>query len=178
MDFYEYPLLNRPSLMLTVLETARRGGAVTLGDCRRLLEAELEEAHETPPPVDEGALLAELDLVRRHLLEARLLAPAAGGRFALTRRGLATLAEHLTGVDESVLMGFPEYREFIAREAAAPPPEDARGDAYDAGFAAFAEGAALADNPYAPDTIDHLAWENGWLEARDEEQEHARPGGA
>jgi hypothetical protein len=176
MDLAEYPLLNRPALMLTVLETARHGAA-TLGDCRRRLDAALAAARERRPPVEETAILAELDLVRRHLAAALLLEPVDAARFRLTERGAAALAAHRAGIDESVLMEFPEYRAFIARLAADPPEEDPRGRAYDEGWAAFQDGAPLQDNPFAPDAVDHLAWENGWLEARDEADEHARPAG-
>src|SRR5918999_3284144 len=102
MELSEYPLLNRPALMLTVPHAAERGPA-TLEDCRRHLAAALAAAQERPPPVDAAALLAELDLVRRHLLVAGLLAPAEDGAFTLTPRGAATLAAHRDGVDESVL---------------------------------------------------------------------------
>ena len=30
-------------------------------------------------------------------------------------------------------------------------------------------GRSLSENPYPPDSIDHLAWENGWSEGRDAE---------
>jgi hypothetical protein len=45
--------------------------------------------------------------------------------------------------------------------------DDPRPAAYDAGLQAFGEGRALDANPFASDTPDHLAWENGWSEARD-----------
>ncbi len=36
---------------------------------------------------------------------------------------------------------------------------------------AYSDWKNLADNPYAFDTINPLAWEDGWFEARDEDME-------
>jgi hypothetical protein len=71
-------------------------------------------------------------------------------------------------------MQFTEFRAFIRRSVQRPPPEDTHGNAYDEGYAAHDSGARLDDNPYLPDTIDHLAWENGWFEAHDEAAEHGQ----
>jgi hypothetical protein len=65
------------------------------------------------------------------------------------------------------------FRAFIERSAQRPP-EGPRSDQYDEGYAAHQAGPSPVDNPYPPDTIDRLAWENGWFEARDEEAEHER----
>ena len=46
---------------------------------------------------------------------------------------------------------------------------DPRAGGYDQGFYAYWSGQGPADNPYAPDSADHLAWENGWSEALDED---------
>ena len=43
--------------------------------------------------------------------------------------------------------------------------------AYQEGYRAFASGQRDSDNPYPEETINHLAWANGWFEARDEAQE-------
>ncbi|HEX5078744.1 MAG TPA: hypothetical protein VFV80_06290 [Geminicoccaceae bacterium] len=45
---------------------------------------------------------------------------------------------------------------------------------YKEGFAAFASGSGLADNPYPADRCAHLHWANGWSQARDEAQRRAR----
>ena len=173
MELSEYPLLNRPSLMLAVLKSASRGEA-TLEDCLHHLRADLARANEPMPPVDPEDLLAHLGDLKGRLMEAALLTPTEGDRFIATRHGRELLAEHPAGIDESVLMQFPEFRAFIQRSAQRPPPEDPRSDQYDEGYAAHEAGSSLVDNPYPPDTIDHLAWENGWFEARDEEAEHER----
>ena len=173
MDFSEHTLLNRPSLMLTVLKTASRG-EVTLDDCLRHLRQHLARANE-PAPVEAQELLAHMEGIKRCLIGAALLMPTTGDGFTATKRGREVLAEHPMGVDETVLMRFPEFREFLRRSAQHPPPEDPRTHQYDTGYAAYQTGSSLVDNPYPPDTIDHLAWENGWFEARDEEFEHKRP---
>ena len=46
---------------------------------------------------------------------------------------------------------------------------DPRARGYDEGFNAYWSGKDPTDNPYRPDTVDHLAWENGWSEALDED---------
>jgi restriction system protein len=171
MDLSEYTLLNRPALMLTVLKSASRD-AVTLEDCLRQLRQDLACVKERAPPVDVKDLLAYLDGLKCCLMEAALLTPAEGRRFIATKRGRELLAEHPAGIDESVLMRFPEFRAFIERSARHPPPEDPRSDQYDEGYAAHEAGLSPVDNPYPSDTINHLAWENGWFEARDEEAEH------
>src|SRR5262249_18823762 len=98
---------------------------------------------------------------------ARLVAPTARERFIVTGRGRAMLAAHPEGVDESVLVDFPEFRAFVAREAEHRAPEDACSAYYDQGFAAFDAGASFLDNPHPSDSVDHQAWENGWFAARD-----------
>jgi restriction system protein len=173
MELSEYTLLNRPALILTVLKSAARD-AVTLEDCLRHLREDLARAKERAPPVSAKDLLAHLDGLKCCLMEAALLTPAEGDRFIATKRGREVLAEHPAGIDESVLMQFPEFRAFIERSTRHPPPEDPRSDQYDEGYAAHQDGSSPVDNPYSPDTIDHLAWENGWFEARHEEAEHER----
>ena len=46
---------------------------------------------------------------------------------------------------------------------------DPRAGGYDQGFYAYWNGEGPADNPHPPDSVDHLAWENGWSEALDED---------
>ena len=42
------------------------------------------------------------------------------------------------------------------------------------GFAAYASGAGLPDNPYHGDNCAHQQWANGWSQARDEAKRQAR----
>ena len=71
-----------------------------------------------------------------------------------------------------MLMRFAEFRDFVRRSVKHPAQEDPRSASYDEGYAAYTEALRLVDDPHPPDTIDHLAWDNGWFEARDEEAEH------
>jgi hypothetical protein len=165
MNLDDYPLLNRPALMLTVLKTAARGD-VGLDDCLARLRADLARIHEAAP-LDTPDVRAELEAVVRELAAARLLAPAGRERFGATGRGRAMLEAHPEGIDESVLVEFPEFREFLARDVRHHPPEDACTARYDEGFAAHEAGESFDDNPHASDSVDHQAWENGWFAARD-----------
>jgi ribosome modulation factor len=40
---------------------------------------------------------------------------------------------------------------------------------YQRGYEAYVAGATLADNPHAPDVRAYLDWENGWSQARDDQ---------
>ena len=171
MDLSEYPLLNRPALMLLVLKSAADQPA-TMRDVRARLDTELARIHERPD-VPEAAVGAELEEVAKHLLAARLLERDGEG-FALTRRGREVLAAHPLGVDETILAGFPEYRAFIRGFARRRTVDDPRVPRYDEGFSAQQEGRSLSENPYPRDSADHLAWANGWSEARDAEADRER----
>ena len=172
MDLSEYPLLNRPALMLLVLKAAGEH-PVTQRDCRARLAADLDRIHERPD-VPERVIAAELDEVGKHLEAARLVTRDGNGAFSLTARGRQVLAEHPFGVDETVLASFAEYRTFIAAFARRKTVDDPRPSRYDEGHAAQQEGCSLSENPYPPDSVDHLAWENGWSEARDTDVERRR----
>ena len=172
MDLSEYPLLNRPALMLLVLKTAAEQ-PVTMRGCQDRLAEELNRIHERPG-VPEPVIAAELDEVSKHLEAARLLARSHGETFSLTARGRQVLLEHPLGVDETVLESFGESRKFIAAFARRKTIDDPRPTRYDEGYAAQQDGRSLSENPYPPDSVDHLAWENGWSEARDIDAERGR----
>lgn len=172
MDLSEYPLLNRPALMLLALKAAEDGPA-SLDDCIARLKIDLAHARENPP-VNADEIAAALGAIRDELVAAALLVPAGEGRLALTGRGRDVLHEHPMGVDETVLMRFAEYRSFVREFARRRTPDDPRTARYNEGYAAYQAGLGLAENPFAPDTIDHLAWENGWSEARDDAAERQR----
>jgi ribosome modulation factor len=151
--------------MLLMLKIAADRPA-TLTDCRAQLGEELARAHEKPA-VPEPLIATELEEIRKHLLAAGLLVAGDGETFCLTRRGRQVLAEHPLGVDETVLARFAEYRAFLRDFARRRSVDDPRLPRYEEGYAAGQQGRSLSDNPYAPDSIDHLAWENGWSEARE-----------
>ena len=68
---------------------------------------------------------------------------------------------------QSVLCAFPEFRTFLTALSPKRFEDDPRLPAFQAGMQAFAERRSLADNPHAFDSVDHLAWECGWSEARE-----------
>src|SRR3546814_21065090 len=99
MDFYEYPLLNVPELMLTVLKVASRHSA-SLQDCIAQMRCNLRRANESPP-VSEAEMREHLGLAVRNLKAALLIEPVVGDRFRITRRGRRVLTDHPCGVDET-----------------------------------------------------------------------------
>jgi hypothetical protein len=174
MRFREYPLLNTPSMVVTILRAAE--GRTTLAACADRLAAQLDRLDEHPPfGPDEVA--SRLGMIVRYLTEAGLLAPGADdGSFTLTERGRAALAEHPEGFDTADLMAYPEFaRHLRTLERRRGPRDDPRAGGYDAGFDAYWTGQGPVDNPYASDSADHLAWENGWSEALDEDFRRAGP---
>jgi ribosome modulation factor len=173
MEFLEHPLLNTPSLTLSLLKVATERDWATLEDGVAHLKGALVQAHE-PLAVAVPEIVSHLRETRRHLVAAGLLAVADDGRFTITERGRQVLAEHPMGVDDSVLTQFPEFREFIRRSSPHRVPENPELGAQEEGYWAYLDGQSAVDNPYEFDTGKHLAWENGWFEARDEQIDHPR----
>lgn len=172
MDLSDFPLLNRPALMLLMLKTAG-DAAVTLAACRARLADELRRIDEQPDVPDQ-AIDAELREVRTHLVAAGLLAPGDGDTVSLTSRGRKVLDAHPLGVDETVLATLPEYRAYLRNFARRKTVDDPRPGSYDTGYSARREGAVLSENPYPADSVDHQAWENGWSEAAEEDAARRR----
>lgn len=176
MELKEYPLLHQVDLMLALLKVATEGRA-TLDDALSRLKGNLRSVGE-PLPVPDSEIRGELARALDRLTQAVLLEPAGDGGFRITPRGMRTLAEHPGGVDDSVLMRFPEFRAFIDQESGGRPAgrktvftgrtDDPRIIEYDEGYAAFHDGQPLQANPYEADRVMHLAWENGWCQARDD----------
>jgi hypothetical protein len=167
LRFREYPLLNTPNMVAIILREAA-GGVATLEGCAARLQTLLERADEHPPFGPEEVAL-RLEMLIRYLAEARLIAHAPEGTFGLTARGRAALAEHPAGFDAADLMVYPEFARYIRGLGLRRGGMDPRAGGYDAGFYAYWSGEGPADNPYPPDSADHLAWENGWSEALDED---------
>jgi restriction system protein len=165
VDLSEFTLLNRPALMLLVLKAAAEA-PTTLADCRARLDRELARVHERPD-VPDLLITAELADVIEHMTVAGLLAESGDAGLTLTPRGRQVLQSHPMGIDETVLMQFAEYKAFVRNFARRKTIDDPREKRYDEGHAAWQAGQTLTENPYPPDTADHLAWENGWSEARD-----------
>lgn len=167
MDTEEFPLLHYQDLLLAMLRVAARGEA-GLEDCIEELKEKLELAHEHPT-IDREEMLRRLERARIYLVEARALQTLGNARFRITERGRRLLADYPKGVDDSVLLQFPEFRHFIHEAGEHVPPENARAEFFDRGYSAYCEGKRAADNPFETDTIKHLAWENGWFEALSED---------
>lgn len=166
--FREYPLLNTPSMVLVILRQAAERGAATLADCVDALNARLDQADERPPFTRED-VESRLAMLVRYLAEAKLLTVAPDGRFTATARGRAALVDHPQGFDVADLMAYPEFARHIRGLELRRNGMDPRAGGYDAGFYAYWTGQIPADNPYSADSADHLAWENGWSEALDED---------
>jgi ribosome modulation factor len=172
-DIERLSLLSEPSLMVLALKLAREA-PIMPADCVRQLLYNFREIHEDAPE----ALLPEIGrrviFAIRDLCIAGLLDPDEAGRCAITQRGRDILETHPHGVDASVLVRFPEYRSYVRR----PMPfqsddrehEPGKGPAveYMEGYTAYVEGRRFTENPYQIDSVAHLAWENGWCEARDD----------
>ena len=166
MDDDEPILLHEPDLMLALLRAARPGPA-TLDDAMARLHASLAQAHE-PPPAAPDELRQRLQDAAAMLLGAAALAPVGPSGFRLTQRGAQLLAQHPDGIDQSVLAGLPEFRAFIAGRSPDRAEQDPRVPAFNAGLLAFTQGRRNDANPHELDSADHLAWECGWSEARDD----------
>ena len=67
-----------------------------------------------------------------------------------------------------------EPEEFRAELACGCAQAGVEREQYEEGFAAYASGAGLPDNPYHGDNCAHQQWANGWSQARDEAKRQAR----
>ncbi len=139
MDFLDQPLLNTPSLTLSLLKVAAKREWATLEDGLAHLKGVFAQAHESPA-VAVTEIVSHLQEVRRHLVAAGLLSMADDGRFTITERGRQVPAEHPMGVDDSVLTQFGEFREFIRRSSPHRVPENPELVTQEEGHGAFLDG--------------------------------------
>lgn len=162
MDLEEYPLLHFPDLVLALLRAGNGGGtiAAAAGQLTRLRARARERQR-----VDPAELIRRLDRARRHLVAARLLEMADAESFHTTVRGRAVLTTHPQGIDDGVLMEFAEFRSWMTSAGTHSPPENPMAAEFQDGWAAGLHGERQHDNPFPPDTAQHAAWEDGWLEA-------------
>lgn len=163
MDLEEYPLLHFPDLVLALLRTGRDGGGSLAGAARHLIRLRAR-AHEAAR-VDALELTRRLERARLHLLAAKLIDMEDEETFRTTERGHGVLGTHPEGVDDSVLMAFPEFRTWMETARIRPPPENPLAPEFQDGWAAGLQGGRLDENPYPPETAQHAAWEDGRLEA-------------
>jgi restriction system protein len=167
MDFEESPLLHEPDLMLAVLRVAATE-AGTLGDCVEHLRV-LRRTAQVNELVPEAEVRARLQRAEATLRRAGLIELGAGGRLRITARGRRVLAKNPDGVDATVLMRRDEARPVNGHRATGAPQRAPSTD-YQRGYGAYLAGAGLAENPYPRDIRAYLDWENGWSQARDDEE--------
>ena len=165
------PLLHDADLMLALLKTGD-GAPANLGDCIAYIRANLRAAN-IEAEVTDAELRERLQEALLHLEKARLVDPRTADSYQTTVRGHRALRQHPMGIDDSVLMGYPEFAEFIHKLKERPPPADTKASEYEQGYEAFAEGRDYTDNPFSGDSARHLAWENGWFQAFDDHSEAA-----
>lgn len=171
MEFRDHPLLNTPSLTALILRAVEAGPA-RVEDFAARLEALLAEAQERPP-VSQDEIRERLAALAEDLSAAQLLFRAEAG-YALTARGLRALDDHPKGFARPDMMSWPEYARKVAARQPHAAGDDPRPRAYDQGFAGRLAGKTLEENPFRPDTVDHLAWEGGWSEGAEQVAEAAR----
>ena len=162
----DHPLLNTPSLVALVLRAADEGGA-SAEICAGRLEALFRQTGEHPE-VARDEMVARCGKAVGWLRAAGLL-EAGNGAWRLTARGREALAAHPQGMDLADLAAYPEFAEHLRQRESGKRPEPVAGG-YDQGFAARRAGKAFTDNPHGLGSAAHLAWENGWCEALDEEE--------
>jgi len=174
MERDEAILLHEPDLMLAVLRVAA-ARAGTLDACIEHLR-ELRDCAGVEHRVPEADVRAQLEAITAKLDRASLIEWPVASRFRITARGRQVLADHPSGIDDSVLMRLEQPPAAEKRDEApsleTPASAASEASAYDAGYEAYGEGLSLADNPHPADARAHLDWQNGWSEARDQQQAH------
>jgi restriction system protein len=184
-DLREHLFLHEADIMPRLLRVGMPGGA-RLPSVLAGIKADLASTPDGTD-LDDEDLLALIGRAFRRLVAAGLLKADRDGGFQTTERGIVALREHPMGVDESVLASFPEYQAILSASARRLPiqangvtvadgSDDPHLPEYNAGHAAFLAREELTDNPHDGDTASHLAWENGWAQARDEAVARRRGG--
>ncbi len=163
------PLLHDADLMLALLKTGYAAPA-SLDDCIAHIRGNLRAA-DVQTEVSDAELRERLQEALDHLEKAKLVEPRAAGVYQTTARGHQALRQHPMGIDDSVLMEYPEFADFIHKLKDRPPPADTNAGEYEQGYEAFGEGRDYTDNPFNGDSARHLAWENGWFQAFDDHSE-------
>ncbi|MAD38313.1 MAG: hypothetical protein CMO28_16625 [Tistrella sp.] len=177
----------------TIMLTALRMLAMQPADKHRVGERLLQDLARIAPKAAElcdPAARAEFDrrvvIDLRRLLVSGLIRRGGDGLLGITDRGREALKENPEGLDDTVLMRYPEFRAHLARrcglvidpaaglDGAIEPPVEG-GDApmrkapvvreLQEGFIAFLDGQTATDNPYETDTQAFITWEEGYWEA-------------
>ncbi|WP_424933696.1 ribosome modulation factor [Amaricoccus macauensis] len=160
--FVENPLLNSPHLIGLILRGAAKGKGSLEACLSRLGEVFTQSREDTPLDMDEAR--TRFERLIRHLEKAKLIEGDAS-HFTITERGRNALTESPNGFATADLMAYPEYAIFVRNEARSHATSDPHASAFDLGSDAFRKGMSRSDNPYNPDSADHLAWQNGWSSA-------------
>lgn len=164
----DYPLLSTPTLTALILQLGT-AGELTADGCTEAFLALLRTAHE-PLAVPREAVRERFEGHIRQFEIARLLEPVADGTWRLTQRGRAAASAHPQGLDPTDLVLYPEYAAHIRASARSHAEADPRAASYDAGYNARRQGQPFTANPHMLNTADFLSWENGWMEALDDER--------
>lgn len=167
----DHPLLSTASLTALILHSAG-DGPVTLDSCSAKLDALFVRA-DREPGLPEDQRRVRLARQLNHLKIAEILRPDGDGRLHLTARGEKVLQEHPDGVDQTILVAFPEFAAYLQTTAHRSAGMDPRTASYDEGYAAFQDGQSFAANPYSENCVDHQSWENGWMQAYEKAQSSA-----
>lgn len=160
----DYTFLATPNLLAMILREARDGGT-DRAECLARLD-DLLRRTEGAPDAGSAAVGERLDRHLRWLEVAGLI--EGEDRYALTERGEEVLARHPRGVDLGDLKRFPEFAAYMSETAHHSAGMDPRLGSYDAGYAAGRAGEPYVANPHPLNSVDHTSWENGWMQALDE----------
>jgi len=163
----ELPLVNTPNLMILILHEAQ-SGAASVESCAAHLARLAETTGETLP-LDRGQIDARISAHIRYLSAARLIEQHGDG-WRLTSRGRGALTRHPKGFDLADMMEYPEFAQYMQARQHHSAGMDARGGSYDEGYAARLEGQRMTANPYGETSVDHQSWENGWMQALEDQQ--------
>lgn len=167
----DHPLLSTASLTALILHAAGKA-PVTLDSVSAKLDDLFRRAGMEPGlPEDERRVKLARQI--NHLKIARILEPDADGRLALTERGQEVLRAHPDGLDQTILVTFPEFAEYLHATAHHPAGMDPRIGSYDEGYSAQQDGQSFTANPYSENTVDHQSWENGWMQAYEKQRQAA-----
>jgi hypothetical protein len=161
--FVEHPLLNSPHLVGIILRNAAKGEG-TLEACLQRLHDLLAQSNEKAA-LDEDDVRGRFERLVLHLSKARLINGDAARGFEITQRGRQALIDSPEGFATADLMAYPEYAIFVRNAARSQSTSDPHASAFDLGADAFRKGMSRSNNPYNPDSADHLAWQNGWSSA-------------